>query len=66
MEVPYIPSAKPTNKIMDWTWWLKVDPISKITNTNRTGRVAQVVECLLSKTKTLSSNPQYHQKNRIE
>jgi hypothetical protein len=33
------------------------DPISKISNTKRTGRVAQVVECLPSKHKALSANP---------
>jgi hypothetical protein len=34
---------------------IKPDPVSKIANTKRAGGVAQVVECLLSKCKTLSS-----------
>jgi hypothetical protein len=33
------------------------DPILKIPNTKRAGRVAQVVDCLLNKCETLSSNP---------
>jgi hypothetical protein len=33
------------------------DPISKISNRKKTGRVAQVVECLSSKCEAFSSNP---------
>jgi hypothetical protein len=36
---------------------MKQDPISKITNTERTGGVAKVVECLPSIFEVLSSNP---------
>jgi predicted transposase YdaD len=35
----------------------KQDSISKITRAKRTGDMAQVVECLLSKREVLSSNP---------
>jgi hypothetical protein len=37
---------------------IKRVPISKITKAERAGRVAQVIEYLLSKCKTLSSTPQ--------
>jgi hypothetical protein len=38
------------------TWTKKREPISKITKAKRAGNVTQVVECLLSKLKALSSN----------
>jgi hypothetical protein len=39
-------------------------PISKMTRVKWTGGVAQVVQCLFGKTKTLSSNPSYMKRKR--
>jgi hypothetical protein len=36
---------------------IKQNPISKITNTKRAGRVGQMIECLPSKQKVLYSTP---------
>jgi hypothetical protein len=41
-----------------------LEPISKITRTKRARHVAQVIESLSSKCKTLSSNPSYSLKKK--
>jgi hypothetical protein len=41
------------------SWSLKEDPISRITNTERAGRVAQEVDHLTSKPQDAEFNPQY-------
>jgi hypothetical protein len=42
------------------------DPISKIPNTKRANRVAQVTECLPSKHEALSTNPSITKKKKKE
>jgi hypothetical protein len=45
--------------------WIISETLSqKISNHKRTGRMNQVVECLLNKHETLSSKPQYNQKKK--
>jgi hypothetical protein len=58
--MPVIPALQ---RIINRIIWIKAslgikpDPISKITNRKRAGRVVQVVECLPSKHQALSSTP---------
>jgi hypothetical protein len=53
----YIPASAKRKVAVQAGLGKKLDPISKITRAKRDGCVAQVVECLPSKCKGLSSNP---------